>query len=83
MKKLFESEKIYNEEMERYEKITIYELTKKEINDCEDLSGYDLGDYFDIDLRSYPVMPGAWYSTKSIEINGAFLTVVEHTALNI
>ena len=83
MEKLFESEKIYNEDLERYEKITIYELTKEELKDCEDLSGYELGDYFDIDLRSYPAMSGAWYSTTSIDVNGVFLTVVEHTALNI
>ena len=37
MKKLFESEKIYNEDLERYEKNTIYELTKEELKDCEDL----------------------------------------------
>ena len=83
MKKFFESEKIYNEDLERYEKITIYELTKEELKGCEDLIGYDLGDYFDIDLRHYPVMPGAWYTVTDIEINGGFLIVKEYTALNV
>jgi hypothetical protein len=83
MTKLFDSKKIYNEASEHHEKITIYELTQDELTDCEDLSGYELGDYFDIDLRSYPVMPGAWYTRTSININGVFLIVKECTALNV
>jgi hypothetical protein len=83
MTKLFESKKIYNEASEHHEKITIYELTQDELTDCEDLSGYELGDYFDIDLRHYPVMPGAWYTETDIEINGVFLIVKEYTALNV
>lgn len=83
MTKLFESKKIYNEESEQHEKITIYELTQEELTDCEDLSGYELGDYFDIDLRQYPVTPGAWYTETDIEINGVFLIVKEITALNV
>ena len=35
MTKLFESKKIYNEESEQHEKITIYELTQEELTDCE------------------------------------------------
>lgn len=83
MNKLYESAPVYNETLEAYEEITVYQVSQQEADEALSLEGCELGDYFGIDVRRYLHTPGSVKIERFVELRGLFLTVLKRTKLEV